>query len=175
MQRVFPGPPDPSKSWSSGHPGQDRKASAQGHRSSERDTSLAQAPCPWGRTAAEGACSSRATSVPTVLSAFCSHAPSLSQTFDPQCHARIQHNRGLSHQKVKGTGLILESIELLYQKASLGAPGWLSQLSGQLLISAQVKISGSWDQAPCGAPRPAGSLREILSLSLPLTPPQINK
>lgn len=123
VQRVFPGPSGPSESWSSGHPGQDGKASAQGHRSSERDMSLAQAPCPWGCTAAEGACSSRATSVPTVLSAFCNRAPSLSQTFDPQCHARIQHNRGLSHQKVKGTGLILESKQLLYQKASLGAPG----------------------------------------------------
>ena len=26
-----------------------------------------------------------------------------------------------------------------------GAPGWLNQLSIQLLVSAQVVISGSWD------------------------------
>ena len=31
---------------------------------------------------------------------------------------------------------------------NLGAPGWLSRLSVLLLISAQVMISGSWDQAP---------------------------
>ena len=29
-----------------------------------------------------------------------------------------------------------------------GAPGWLSQLSSQLLVSAQVMISQSWDRAP---------------------------
>ena len=33
-----------------------------------------------------------------------------------------------------------------------GAPGWLNQLSIQLLISAQVMISGSWDQAQRRAP-----------------------
>ena len=33
-------------------------------------------------------------------------------------------------------------------KTNIGAPGWHSQLSLQLLVSAQVVISGSWDQAP---------------------------
>ena len=32
-----------------------------------------------------------------------------------------------------------------------GAPGWLSQLSIQLLISAQVMISHSWDPVPTGS------------------------
>ena len=33
-------------------------------------------------------------------------------------------------------------------KALKGAPGWLSRLSVQLLISAQVLISQLWDRAP---------------------------
>ena len=33
-----------------------------------------------------------------------------------------------------------------------GAPGWLSHLSGQRLILAQVMILGLWDQAPGQAP-----------------------
>ena len=32
-----------------------------------------------------------------------------------------------------------------------GAPGWLSQLSSRLLISAQVMTSQSWDRAQGGA------------------------
>ena len=51
------------------------------------------------------------------------------------------------------------------------APDWLSQLSVGLLISAQVMISGSRDQAPCWTPYWAQSLLKILSLSLPLTLP----
>ena len=55
--------------------------------------------------------------------------------------------------------------------SSLGAPGWLSQLSGQLLISAQVMISGSWDGAPRGALCSVGNLLEdTLSLFLCTSP-----
>ena len=39
-----------------------------------------------------------------------------------------------------------------------GVPGWLSRLSVQLLISAQVLISGFWVQALCWAPHWAWSL-----------------
>ena len=38
------------------------------------------------------------------------------------------------------------------KEEELGAPGWLSQVSIQLLILAQVMIPGSWDQVPCQAP-----------------------
>ena len=51
-----------------------------------------------------------------------------------------------------------------------GAPEWRSQSSVRLLVSAQVMISGSWDQALHGAPHSAGSLLEILSSS-PSAPP----
>ena len=50
----------------------------------------------------------------------------------------------------------------------LGAPGWLSWLSIQLLILAQVMTSGSRAQALHQALHSAKSLLEILSLSLPL-------
>ena len=45
---------------------------------------------------------------------------------------------------------VLVSIFLLalHVLRSLGAPGWLSQLSVQVSISAQVMIPGSWDPAP---------------------------
>ena len=49
-----------------------------------------------------------------------------------------------------------------------GAPGWLSCLSVQLLISVQVMIPGLWDQALCWALRCMWSLLGILSLSLSL-------
>ena len=49
-----------------------------------------------------------------------------------------------------------------------GSPGGLSQLRIQLMISAWVLISGSWDGAPCQAPCSAGSLLETLPLPLPL-------
>jgi len=52
---------------------------------------------------------------------------------------------------------------------ALGEPGWLSQLSGRLLISAQVTISGSRDWALWWVPHSAGSLLEA-SLPLPLPP-----
>ena len=45
-------------------------------------------------------------------------------------------------------------------------PGWLSQLSVWLLVSAQVIISGLWDWAPHQALWWGRSLLEILSLSL---------
>ena len=57
---------------------------------------------------------------------------------------------------------------LLVSKFYIGAPGWLSCLSGQLLISAQVMISGSWDQAPYGGPHWMWSVLKILRLSLSL-------
>ena len=58
-----------------------------------------------------------------------------------------------------------------YKMLSIGAPGWLSWFSVQLLISAQVMISGAWDQAPCQAPHWAqGSFRFCLLLSFWLSP-----
>jgi len=64
-----------------------------------------------------------------------------------------------------GDGL---EVILDHQKlASPGVPGWLSRLSVQLLISARVVISGSWDPAPhqCGI-----CLGFSLSLCLCLSP-----
>ena len=49
------------------------------------------------------------------------------------------------------------------------APGWLSQLSVQLLVSAQAMVSGSWDWAPCWAPCPAQSAQDSFP-SFPLCP-----
>ena len=46
------------------------------------------------------------------------------------------------------------------------APGWLCQLSVQLLTLAQVMISGPWDRALSWAPCSARSLLEILCLPL---------
>ena len=46
------------------------------------------------------------------------------------------------------------------------APGWLSQLSVQLLILAHVLMSQLWDGALSWVPAWAGSLLTILSLSL---------
>ena len=49
-------------------------------------------------------------------------------------------------------------------------PWWLSPIKIRLLISAEVMMLGSWDQAPPPgqAPQSAGSLLEILSLRLSL-------
>ena len=47
------------------------------------------------------------------------------------------------------------------------APGWGSRLSLQLLVSAQVIVSGSQDWTPCWAPHSAGRLL----VSLPSAPP----
>ena len=41
---------------------------------------------------------------------------------------------------------------VFFKKWATGAPGWLSQLSGQLLILAQVMISQLWVWAPRWAP-----------------------
>ena len=49
-------------------------------------------------------------------------------------------------------------------------PGWLSKLSVQLFILAQVMISESWDQAQCQALHWAWSLLKILSFPLLLSP-----
>ena len=45
-----------------------------------------------------------------------------------------------------------------------GAPGWFSQPSVQLLISAQVMIPGSWDRAPYWSPPWVWSLLKNLPL-----------
>ena len=52
-----------------------------------------------------------------------------------------------------------------------GAAGWLSMLSIQLLISAQVMILRWWNGASCRAPCSAQSLLEDLSLSRSAPPP----
>jgi len=59
------------------------------------------------------------------------------------------------------------------KNAFWGTPGWLSQLRVQLLISAQVTISGSWGQAPIGLSAKWGVCLRILSLSLSLCPPPL--
>ena len=46
-------------------------------------------------------------------------------------------------------------------------PGWLSQLSIQLLVLAQVMFSGLWDWAPCRAPCWTWKLLGIFSLPFP--------
>ena len=43
-------------------------------------------------------------------------------------------------------------LHIFVRSQILGASGWLSLLSVQLLISAWVMILGSWDQALCQAP-----------------------
>ena len=64
---------------------------------------------------------------------------------------------------------------------TFGATGWLSQLSVQLLILAQVMLSTSWDQANVGLRAQWGIYLRILSLSLCSSPahalslPKINK
>ena len=56
-----------------------------------------------------------------------------------------------------------------------GAPGWLSGLSVQLLISAQVMIPGLWDWAPCWALHWAWSLLKVPpTLSLCPSPTRLN-
>ena len=64
---------------------------------------------------------------------------------------------------------------LFLKNGSQRTPGWLSRLSIQLLISAQVMIPGSWDEAQRWAPGWVWGLLEILSLPLsaPLVPPPI--
>ena len=52
----------------------------------------------------------------------------------------------------------------------LGAPGWFSWLSVQVLMWAQVVISGSWDRAPHRVHCSVGCLRED-SLPHPSVPP----
>ena len=62
------------------------------------------------------------------------------------------------------------SCTTLEESLSLGKPGWLSRLSVRLLILAQVMESGSQDWALSWAPHSMGSMLEILSLSLCLSP-----
>ena len=53
---------------------------------------------------------------------------------------------------------------IVEKKKKKRMPGWLSRLGCQLLISAQVMISGSWDQAQHWAPCSVGSsLNDFLS------------
>lgn len=55
-------------------------------------------------------------------------------------------------------------------KITWGAREWLNQLSVRLLITAQVVISGSWNQTPRRAPCSAGNmLQDSLSPSLSLS------
>ena len=57
------------------------------------------------------------------------------------------------------------------KRGSVGAPGWLSQLSVQLLVSTQVMISWFVSSNPAlGSALTVQSLLGILSLSLPLCP-----
>ena len=61
-------------------------------------------------------------------------------------------------------------------KIHFGAPGWLRRLSIQLLVSAQVMISGAWDGAPHQSPRSARHLSEdSLPLPLPLSSLTLSK
>ena len=55
------------------------------------------------------------------------------------------------------------TVQFTYLNVQIGAPGWFSQLSVQLLISAQVTISGLWDWAVYWALHTVGNLFEILS------------
>ena len=64
--------------------------------------------------------------------------------------------------------LYLKLNSLNFKNAYGEAPGWLSQLSIQLLISTWVMISGLWDWGACWAPRWVWSLLGILSLPLPV-------
>ena len=57
------------------------------------------------------------------------------------------------------------------KSAMSGAPRWLNWLRFQLLVLAQVMISGSWDQAPCQALHSAWRVLKMISLSLFLSLP----
>lgn len=57
----------------------------------------------------------------------------------------------------------------------VGAPGWVSQLRVQLLISAQFVILGWWDRAPHLAPQSVRSLSLSLCCSCSLSPSKVNK
>ena len=66
---------------------------------------------------------------------------------------------------------LIQYVWRTYKREMLGVPGWVSRLGIQLLISALVFISGSWDQDFHWTPHSGRSLFEILSLplSLPLS------
>ena len=72
-------------------------------------------------------------------------------------------------------GEILSSKLLTSVKKTFWAHRWLSQLSNQLMISAQVMISALWEQAlHPQAPCSAGSLLKILWLPLLLPLPLLS-
>ena len=70
---------------------------------------------------------------------------------------------GDNDTKFKGARNVSQVLVML--KTTSGAPGWLSQVSIQILILAQVMISGSWDEASASE-----GLLEIL-LPSPSAPP----
>ena len=85
----------------------------------------------------------------------------------------------ISANHVSDKGLVSRTYKESLKFYNKRVPGWLSQLSIQLLISAQVMTTKLWDEAPCWAlhwvwslfkiPPPPPSL--LLSLSLSLSPP----
>ena len=64
---------------------------------------------------------------------------------------------------------------LLLLKLYLGAPGSISWLSVSILVLAQVRISVSWDWAPCQAELSGESAWDSVSLSLPVPLPLTHK
>ena len=61
---------------------------------------------------------------------------------------------------------IMQSVDITSTNYVTRAPGWVSQLSVQLSISARVMIPWSWNGAPHRAPHWMWSLLKIHSLSL---------
>jgi len=64
--------------------------------------------------------------------------------------------------------MLIDKISIVLNTTMPGAPGWLSQLSAQLLISAPVLISGLWVQAPCWAPHSVWTLIKKILFSAAL-------
>ena len=63
------------------------------------------------------------------------------------------------------SGFWLPVYQIFHKKYDFGIPGWLSWLSLQLLISAQVMILELWDWAPSWALHWAWTLLRVLFLS----------
>ena len=80
---------------------------------------------------------------------------------------RILFCRNAHYNKFISLETILNSY---LKKTILQAPGWLSQLSIQLLISAQVMTAWSMGWALHQAPQCGGCFGSSLSLSLPFSP-----
>ena len=80
--------------------------------------------------------------------------------FRPQCYESLSQPQ----QKIWEDHNTWRLKNILLKNKWVGAPGWLSWLSIQLLISVQVMISPSWDGAPGCALCWAWSLLKILFL-----------